>query len=564
MSNYAALGISPDASDDQVRSAYKRKALECHPDRHVKDKDVATRNFIEINNAYRAILRERRSSRRSSTGSHTPTSTSNTSSSTSSAKSSSPSKTGNDHVKTASSKASPKANASASSARSSSASGSSTHSFSSSSFSASSSPASTPSSSPFSTPSSSPYTTPASSPGSTPTSSTASLPTDKNSTYTSSSYTSYRRASSCEVEEDGYKTSTGKPPPDPSSTSTPPKAPRTKLRKQQPKPSQKPDMSHDYECDSSAKPTYSTSSTRNKPPPTSPPKVTSDTHSHKSKNNEIEIPEYLSSQPPLEAASNSSTTGSHATADLPQEWIHPLNLTLEDLFHGKRLCFRITRRYLSGKTKGVVLDVDIPAGCRVGTKILFRDAGHERLDGMRQDVVFVIGEIKHKRFVRGCEWDGGGGNSNTAEKESNKGASTSGNGEAKRNKRKVYYGEDDLVMEVRLPWVDRLKDEKAKVVVMGVDGKELVFEVDCRGGRIIKDRDRDKEKGKMTGVYLVEGAGMPVRDSSVKHGSGDSGKDTTTGASKRGKLFVRWEVFYSTSSSSSKWESFKQMFKFGK
>ncbi|KIL67688.1 hypothetical protein M378DRAFT_273015 [Amanita muscaria Koide BX008] len=57
----------------------------------------------------------------------------------------------------------------------------------------------------------------------------------------------------------------------------------------------------------------------------------------------------------------------------------PLPLSLEDIFHGKRLCYRITRRYLSGKSKGVVLDVDVPAGCRSGTK---------------QDLMFLVIDAK--------------------------------------------------------------------------------------------------------------------------------------------------------------------------
>ncbi|PFH48767.1 hypothetical protein AMATHDRAFT_76561 [Amanita thiersii Skay4041] len=125
--------------------------------------------------------------------------------------------------------------------------------------------------------------------------------------------------------------------------------------------------------------------------------------------------------------------------------------------------FRITRKYQTGKTKGVVLDVDIPAGCHDGTKMVFRDAGHEMKDGTKQDIVFVIREVRHEK----C-------------------------------------GEDDLVMQVRLPWVERLKDEKAKVVVTGVDGKELVFEVDCRVGK-------GRERPKMSGVAVIEGAGMPLK-----------------------------------------------------
>ncbi len=34
---YHILGLSPDASDDDIKKAYRRIALECHPDRHPAD-----------------------------------------------------------------------------------------------------------------------------------------------------------------------------------------------------------------------------------------------------------------------------------------------------------------------------------------------------------------------------------------------------------------------------------------------------------------------------------------------------------------------------------------------
>ncbi|KAF8631375.1 hypothetical protein AX15_002430 [Amanita polypyramis BW_CC] len=554
MASYAVLGIASDATDDEVRLAYKHKALECHPDRHAKDKDLATRNFIELNTAYRSIVRQRERKAAASQSSKPP-----------------------DKPAEQQKRAPPKESTPPKPPSS----GSSTRSFKS----TCSSTASTPSSSPFTTPSSSPYSTPAS----TPASSTTSLPEEKSASSTP------KASAACddvEDEEDDCSSTAGSSttshtakPPDPSSPgSVPasPKSPRAKLRKQ-PKPKtssssgigsgSSSNSPHDYKYhDSQSEPTYaaSPSDTASRRSPTDTrSEAGSDTSSkHSTKPSEIELKEYYNSLPSLK---------DYPRVDLAPEWVCPLPVALEDLFRGKRICFRIKRRYLSGKTKSVVLDVDVPVGCRAGTKIVFRDAGHERRDGTKQDLVFVVTEVRHERFVRGYEWDGGGGHGRDRERNSENpkerprdkdkdkrdGDRDKGTTGAKPRKSREY-GEDDLVMEVRLPWVDRLKDEKAKVVISGVDGEDIVFEVDCRGGKGGGSRDRDREKGKVTGVYIIEGAGMPVRSDVRSASAGKNGDPCASGSVRRGKLIIRWEIFVPTSSSSSKWESFKQMLRFGK
>ena len=203
----------------------------------------------------------------------------------------------------------------------------------------------------------------------------------------------------------------------------------------------------------------------------------------------------------------------------------------------------------------MVLDVDVPPGCRSGTKIVFRDAGHERRDGTKQDLVFVVREAKHKRFVRGHEWGGGGGegynegNDEKKDKDRRKHGDHDGDKEEKTSGRKSRkhrkYKEDDLLMEVRLPWVDRLKEEKAKVVVLGVDGKELVFEVDCRSSK----GGGKGQDGKMTGDFIVEDAGMPVRNHTRSTGDdGDSKGNDASGSARasanwtghRGRLIIKY------------------------
>jgi len=60
---YLVLEIQTSATDDEVRAAYRRKAMACHPDRVASrgpeaQKDAAA-NFRKINEAYQTIKRER-------------------------------------------------------------------------------------------------------------------------------------------------------------------------------------------------------------------------------------------------------------------------------------------------------------------------------------------------------------------------------------------------------------------------------------------------------------------------------------------------------------------------
>ena len=48
---YEVLGVSKEATDAEIKSAYRRKAKECHPDLHPDDKEAEAR-FKEINEAY--------------------------------------------------------------------------------------------------------------------------------------------------------------------------------------------------------------------------------------------------------------------------------------------------------------------------------------------------------------------------------------------------------------------------------------------------------------------------------------------------------------------------------
>ncbi|KAJ5652532.1 hypothetical protein N7507_009958 [Penicillium longicatenatum] len=52
---YELLGVTPTATDDEIKKAYRRKALELHPDRNYGNVDEATRLFAEIQSAYEVL-----------------------------------------------------------------------------------------------------------------------------------------------------------------------------------------------------------------------------------------------------------------------------------------------------------------------------------------------------------------------------------------------------------------------------------------------------------------------------------------------------------------------------
>jgi molecular chaperone DnaJ len=52
---YVILGVGPDAGQEEIRSAFRRRALETHPDRFGADAEP----FIELQEAYRILSNER-------------------------------------------------------------------------------------------------------------------------------------------------------------------------------------------------------------------------------------------------------------------------------------------------------------------------------------------------------------------------------------------------------------------------------------------------------------------------------------------------------------------------
>lgn len=52
---YDILGVDKGSSADEIKKAYRKKALEWHPDKHKDNKEEAERRFKEINEAYQVL-----------------------------------------------------------------------------------------------------------------------------------------------------------------------------------------------------------------------------------------------------------------------------------------------------------------------------------------------------------------------------------------------------------------------------------------------------------------------------------------------------------------------------
>lgn len=52
---YDILGVTKDSSQEEIKKAYRKQALEWHPDKHKDNKDAAEKRFKEINEAYQVL-----------------------------------------------------------------------------------------------------------------------------------------------------------------------------------------------------------------------------------------------------------------------------------------------------------------------------------------------------------------------------------------------------------------------------------------------------------------------------------------------------------------------------
>lgn len=65
---YDILGVDKDASQEEIKQAFKRKAGQCHPDRHNNDPE-STKAFQQIQRAYAVLKDESKRKRYDETGS---------------------------------------------------------------------------------------------------------------------------------------------------------------------------------------------------------------------------------------------------------------------------------------------------------------------------------------------------------------------------------------------------------------------------------------------------------------------------------------------------------------
>ncbi|EUC64834.1 chaperone protein DnaJ [Rhizoctonia solani AG-3 Rhs1AP] len=90
-------------------------------------------------------------------------------------------------------------------------------------------------------------------------------------------------------------------------------------------------------------------------------------------------------------------------ATQPPDVIHPLKLSLEDIFKGTKKHLKLKRKLLDGSTEAKDIEIDVLPGWKAGTKVRYARMGNERADGESADVVFVVEEKEHARFKRDGE-----------------------------------------------------------------------------------------------------------------------------------------------------------------
>jgi curved DNA-binding protein CbpA len=49
---YQTLGVDEHATEEEIKRAYRKAAMRCHPDRNVGNEDIARAKFLEIKEAY--------------------------------------------------------------------------------------------------------------------------------------------------------------------------------------------------------------------------------------------------------------------------------------------------------------------------------------------------------------------------------------------------------------------------------------------------------------------------------------------------------------------------------
>ncbi|KAF8558192.1 DnaJ-domain-containing protein [Imleria badia] len=477
---HAVLGLTIDASDDAIRAAYKKLALQWHPDRHLVGKEGAAQMFIEVNQAYHALMDGKESTHSSSTETSSTTSAP-TGSSAEPAHS-------NTHPKSTQASSRPPSASSNSSKRS--------------------SPKSSNSSS-----------SPLCDDHGTNTSKSSSQSRASPSTSSSSHGTSdddlksrshprpakaspNRNQFSSDRMKNGRKSHDHlRDPPSTAPKTTTPASTHSRSSdglsgSVRSKSSEKtsssspagPEMKHNSRPEKTSRTGTGRSRTTKPviPPPSghlhrSPKFGFADDFVHKlSRGATTGKREPPDSFPPDATPCGSPLRAINTPRGASKEWIFPLPLTLDEMYHGTTYRFLVTRELLSRRTEQVEISIDIPPGMRSGTRIVCPRTGHQRKDGALQDVVFLVEEVPEERFSR---------------------------------------VKDDLFLDVCIPWADPLADQGGEICIQGIDGKEITFTLPYP----IYDKATE-------GQVLVKGAGMPIRDGRRTIGRGD--------------MIVRWRVVF--------------------
>ncbi|KAF8606599.1 DnaJ-domain-containing protein [Ceratobasidium sp. AG-I] len=95
----------------------------------------------------------------------------------------------------------------------------------------------------------------------------------------------------------------------------------------------------------------------------------------------------------------SSMNGARRSEPLP-DIIHPLKLSLEEIYKGTKKHLKLRRKLLDGQTEAKEIEIEVLPGWKAGTKVRYARMGNERSDGESADVVFVVEEKEHPRFKR--------------------------------------------------------------------------------------------------------------------------------------------------------------------
>jgi len=168
-----------------------------------------------------------------------------------------------------------------------------------------------------------------------------------------------------------------------------------------------------------------------------------------------------SSFPPRSPAPGSSTQ--------PTEISRPLRVSLEELYSGATKRLKVSRKLLSGQSEEKILEIAVLPGWKSGTKVRFPHAGNETPMGEAQDLVFVVEEKPHPRYIR----DG-----------------------------------SDLILTMKIPLVDALTSDGGTRQVESLSGTKINVTVPSG---VIKPGQETR----------VRGEGMPIRKDGAQRSKGD-------------------------------------------